>query len=126
MKHRSLLDSLKEFERSSSNNKYVDIQYLCKKSRELGHKYPGSRDSTNLSCALYNEIPELVKKSNVSADLSRYDEIICHVSDPKIIESVNLSLKYSTTANTQYVYCEDLDDIEISRVQCIVDMILDK
>lgn len=125
MKHKSLLDSLKEFEKLSSGNKYADIQKLCKRSRNLGHAYPGTRDSTSLSCALYNEIPDHIKKSKISSELSRYDEIIAHVSDPKIIESVNLSLKYSTKDNIQYVYSENLDNVDILRVQTIVKMILD-
>lgn len=125
MKNRSLLDSLKEFEKLSSGNRYVDIQKLCKKSRNLGTKYKGIRDSQILSCALYNEVPVHTRRHNISSELSRYDEIISHVSDPSIIESVNLSLKHSTSDNLNYVYAENLDDTDIRRVQVIVNMILD-
>lgn len=123
----SRLDDLKKFKEleKKSGNPYLAIQKLTHKSRKLGTKYKGVNDSHLITCALYNEEPSIIHKNNISIESSYQDELLSRVSNEDVVRSVKLSLKYSTRDNIQYVYTDSLEKCDESRVQVLVNMILD-
>lgn len=124
----SRLDDLKKFKEleKKSGNPYLAIQKLTHKSRKLGTKYKGVNDSHLITCALYNEEPSIIHKTKISIESSYQDELLSRVSNEDVVRSVKLSLKYSTRDNTQYVYTDSLEKCDESRVQVLVNMILDR
>lgn len=123
----SRLDDLKKFKEleKKSGNPYLAIQKLTHKSRKLGTKYKGVNDSHLITCALYNEEPSIIHKNKLSIESSYQDELLSRVSNEDVVRSVKLSLKYSTRDNIQYVYTDSLEKCDESRVQVLVNMILD-
>lgn len=123
----SRLDDLKKFKEleKKSGNPYLAIQKLTHKSRKLGIKYKGVNDSHLITCALYNEEPSIIHKNKISIESSYQDELLSRVSNEDVVRSVELSLKYSTRDNIQYVYTDSLEKCDESRVQVLVNMILD-
>lgn len=123
----SRLDDLKKFKEleKKSGNPYLAIQKLTHKSRKLGTKYKGVNDSHLITCALYNEEPSIIHKNKISIESSYKDELLSRVSNEDVVRSVKLSLKYSTRDNIQYVYTDSLERCDESRVQVLVNMILD-
>lgn len=123
----SRLDDLKKFKEleKKSGNLYLAIQKLTHKSRKLGTKYKGVNDSHLITCALYNEEPSIIHKNKISIESSYQDELLSRVSNEDVVRSVKLSLKYSTRDNIQYVYTDSLEKCDESRVQVLVNMILD-
>lgn len=123
----SRLDDLKKFKEleKKSGNPYLAIQKLTHKSRKLGTKYKGVNDSHLITCALYNEEPSIIHKNKISIESSYQDELLSRVSNEDVVRSVELSLKYSTRDNIQYVYTDSLERCDESRVQVLVNMILD-
>lgn len=123
----SRLDDLKKFKEleKKSGNPYLAIQKLTHKSRKLGTKYKGVNDSHLITCALYNEEPSIIHKNKISIESSYQDELLSRVSNEDVVRSVKLSLKYSTRDNIQYVYTDSLEKCDESRVQVLVNMILD-
>ena len=123
----SRLDDLKKFKEleKKSGNPYLAIQKLTHKSRKLGTKYKGVNDSHLITCALYNEEPSIIHKNKISTESNYQDELLSRVSNEDVIRSVKLSLRYSTRDNIQYVYTDSLEKCDESRVQVLVNMILD-
>ena len=123
----SRLDDLKKFKEleKKSGNPYLAIQKLTHKSRKLGTKYKGVNDSHLITCALYNEEPSIIHKNKICIESSYQDELLSRVSNEDVVRSVKLSLKYSTRDNIQYVYTDSLEKCDESRVQVLVNMILD-
>ena len=123
----SRLDDLKKFKEleKKSGNPYLAIQKLTHKSRKLGTKYKGVNDSHLITCALYNEEPSIIHKNKISIESSYQDELLSRVSNEDVVRSVKLSLQYSTRDNIQYVYTDSLEKCDESRVQVLVNMILD-
>jgi hypothetical protein len=123
----SRLDDLKKFKEleKKSGNPYLAIQKLTHKSRKLGTKYKGVNDSHLITCALHNEEPSIIHKNKISIESSYQDDLLSRVSDEDVVRSVKLSLKYSTRDNIQYVYTDSLEKCDESRVQVLVNMILD-
>lgn len=123
----SRLDDLKKFKEleKKSGNPYLAIQKLTHKSRKLGTKYKGVNDSHLITCALYNEEPSIIHKNKLSIESSYQDELLSRVSNEDVVKSVKLSLKYSTRDKVQYVYTDSLEKCDESRVQVLVNMILD-
>ena len=123
----SRLDDLKKFKEleKKSGNPYLAIQKLTHKSRKLGKTYKGVNDSHLITCALYNEEPSIIHKNKISIESSYQDELLSRVSNEDVVRSVELSLKYSTRDNIQYVYTDSLERCDESRVQVLVNMILD-
>lgn len=123
----SRLDDLKKFKEleKKSGNPYLAIQKLTHKSRKLGTKYKGVNDSHLITCALYNEEPSIIHKNKLSIESSYQDELLSRVSNEDVVRSVKLSLKYSTRDKVQYVYTDSLEKCDESRVQVLVNMILD-
>ena len=123
----SRLDDLKKFKEleKKSGNPYLAIQKLTHKSRKLGTKYKGANDSHLITCALYNEEPSIIHKNKLSIESSYQDELLSRVSNEDVVRSVKLSLKYSTRDKVQYVYTDSLEKCDESRVQVLVNMILD-
>lgn len=123
----SRLDDLKKFKEleKKSGNPYLAIQKLTHESRKLGTKYKGVNDSHLITCALYNEEPSIIHKNKISIESSYQDELLSRVSNEDVVRSVKLSLKYSTRDNIQYVYTDSLEKCDESRVQVLVNMILD-
>lgn len=123
----SRLDDLKKFKEleKKSVNPYLAIQKLTHESRKLGTKYKGVNDSHLITCALYNEEPSIIHKNKISIESSYQDELLSRVSNEDVVRSVKLSLKYSTRDNIQYVYTDSLEKCDESRVQVLVNMILD-
>lgn len=123
----SRLDDLKKFKEleKKSGNPYLAIQKLTHKSRKLGTKYKDVNDSHLITCALYNEEPSIIHKNKISIESSYQDELLSRVSNEDVVRSVKLSLKYSTRDNIQYVYTDSLEKCDESRVQVLVNMILD-
>lgn len=123
----SRLDDLKKFKEleKKCGNPYLAIQKLTHKSRKLGTKYKGVNDSHLITCALYNEEPSIIHKNKISIESSYQDELLSRVSNEDVVRSVKLSLKYSTRDNIQYVYTDSLEKCDESRVQVLVNMILD-
>lgn len=123
----SRLDDLKKFKEleRKSGNPYLAIQKLTHESRKLGTKYKGVNDSHLITCALYNEEPSIIHKNKISIESSYQDELLSRVSNEDVVTSVKLSLKYSTRDNIQYVYTDSLERCDESRVQVLVNMILD-
>ena len=123
----SRLDDLKKFKEleKKSGNPYLAIQKLTHKSRKLGTKYKGVNDSHLITCALYNEEPSIIHKNKISIESSYKDELLSRVSNEDVVRSVKLSLQYSTRDNIQYVYTDSLEKCDESRVQVLVNMILD-
>ena len=123
----SRLDDLKKFKEleKKSGNPYLAIQKLTHKSRKLGTKYKGVNDSHLITCALYNEEPGIIHKNKISIESSYQDELLSSVSNEDVVRSVKLSLKCSTRDNIQYVYTDSLEKCDESRVQVLVNMILD-
>ena len=124
----SRLDDLKKFREleKKSGNPYLAIQKLTHKSRKLGKTYKGVNDSHLITCALYDEQPSMIRKNRISIESSYQDELLSRVSNEDVVRSVKLSLKYSTRDNTQYVYTDSLEKCDESRVQVLVNMILDR
>lgn len=123
----SRLDDLKKFKEleKKSGNPYLAIQKLTHESRKLGTKYKGVNDSHLITCALYNEEPSIIHKNKISIESSYQDELLSRVSNEDVVRSVKLSLKYSTRDNIQYVYTDSLEKCDESRVQVLVNMILE-
>lgn len=123
----SRLDDLKKFKEleKKSGNLYLAIQKLTHESRKLGTKYKGVNDSHLITCALYNEEPSIIHKNKLSIESSYQDELLSRVSNEDVVRSVKLSLKYSTRDKVQYVYTDSLEKCDESRVQVLVNMILD-
>ena len=123
----SRLDDLKKFKEleKKSGNPYLAIQKLTHESRKLGTKYKGVNDSHLITCALYNEEPSIIHKNKISIESSYQDELLSRVSNEDVVRSVKLSLKYSTCDKVQYVYTDSLEKCDESRVQVLVNMILD-
>ena len=123
----SRLDDLKKFKEleKKSGNPYLAIQKLTHESRKLGTKYKGVNDSHLITCALYNEEPSIIHKNKISIESSYQDELLSRVSNEDVVRSVKLSLKYSTRDKVQYVYTDSLEKCDESRVQVLVNMILD-
>lgn len=123
----SRLDDLKKFKEleKKSGNPYLAIQKLTHKSRKLGTKYKGVNDSHLITCALHNEEPSIIHKNKISIESSYKDELLSRVSNEDVVRSVKLSLQYSTRDNIQYVYTDSLEKCDESRVQVLVNMILD-
>ena len=123
----SRLDDLKKFKEleKKSGNPYLAIQKLTHNSRKLGTKYKGVNDSHLITCALYNEEPSIIHKNKISIESSYQDELLSRVSNEDVVRSVKLSLKYSIRDNIQYVYTDSLEKCDESRVQVLVNMILD-
>lgn len=123
----SRLDDLKKFKEleKKSGNPYLAIQKLTHESRKLGTKYRGVNDSHLITCALYNEEPSIIHKNKISIESSYKDELLSRVSDEDVVRSVKLSLQYSTRDSIQYVYTDSLEKCDESRVQVLVNMILD-
>ena len=123
----SRLEDIQKFQEISEKcgNPYLAIQQITKKSRKLGNKYKGVSDSHLITCALYDEIPSVIRKNNISLESTYEDEILSRVSNEDVLRSVKLSLKYSTKDNVQYVYTDTLEKCDESRVQVLVNMILD-
>ena len=123
----SRLDDLKKFKEleKNSGNRYLAIQKLTHKSRKLCKTYKGVNDSHLITCALYNEEPSIIHKNKISIESSYQDELLSRVSNEDVVRSVKLSLKYSTRDNIQYVYTDSLERCDESRVQVLVNMILD-
>lgn len=123
----SRLDDLKKFKEleKKSGNPYLAIQKLTHESRKLGTKYKGVNDSHLITCALYNEEPSIIHKNKISIESSYQDKLLSRVSNEDVVRSVKLSLKYSTRDNIQYVYTDSLEKCDESRVQVLVNMILD-
>lgn len=123
----SRLDDLKKFKEleKKSGNPYLAIQKLTHESRKLGTKYKGVNDSHLITCALYNEEPSIIHENKISIESSYQDELLSRVSNEDVVRSVKLSLQYSTRDNIQYVYTDSLEKCDESRVQVLVNMILD-
>lgn len=123
----SRIDDLKKFKEleKKSGNPYLAIQNLTYKSRKLGKTYKGVNDSHLITCALYDEEPSIIRKNQISIESSYEDIILSKVSNDEVVRSVKLSLKYSTRDNVQYVYTDSLERCDESRVQVLVNMILD-
>lgn len=123
----SRLDDLKKFKEleKKSGNPYLAIQKLTHRSRKLGTEYKGVNDSHLITCALYNEEPSIIHKNKISIESSYQDDLLSRVSNEDVVTSVKLSLKYSTRDNIQYVYTDSLEKCDESRVQVLVNMILD-
>lgn len=118
------LDRFQEIEKKCGNS-YLAIQQITKKSRKLGNKYKGVSDSHLITCALYDDNPQIIHKNRISIESSYEDELLSRISNEDVIRSVKLSLKYSTRDNIQYVYTDSLDRCDEQRVQVLVNMILD-
>lgn len=123
----SRLNDIQKFKEISEKcgNPYLAIQQITKKSRKLGNKYRGVSDSHLITCALYDETPSVIRKNQISLESTYEDEILSRVSNEDVLRSVKLSLKYSTRENIQYVYTDSLQKCDESRVQVLVNMILD-
>ena len=123
----SRLDDIKKFQEISENcgNTYLAIQKIAERSRKLGQKYKGVRDSHLITCSLHDETPAVIRKNKISLESTYEDDILSGVSNEDVIRSVKLSLKYSTEDHIQYVYTESLQKCDESRVQVLVNMILD-
>ena len=123
----SRLDDINRFQEieKKCRNPYLAIQKITEKSRKLGKKYRGVSDSHLITCALYDEEPSPIHKNQISSECTYEEEILSRVSNDDIIKSVKLSLKYSTKDHVQYVYTDSLHKCDESRVQVLVNMILD-
>ena len=123
----SRLDDINRFQEieKKCGNPYLAIQKITEKSRKLGKKYRGVSDSHLITCALYNEEPSIIHKNKISTESSYQDELLSRVSNEDVVRSVKLSLRYSTRDNIQYVYTDSLEKCDESRVQVLVNMILD-
>ena len=78
-----------------------------------------------ITCALYDEEPSPIHKNSISTECSYEDELLSRVSNQDVVRSIKLSLKYSTREHIQYVYTDNLEKCDESRVQVLVNMILD-
>lgn len=123
----SRLDDINRFQEieKKCGNPYLAIQKITGKSRKLGKKYRGVSDSHLITCALYDEEPSPIHKNSISTECSYGDELLSRVSNQDVVRSVKLSLKYSTREHIQYVYTDNLEKCDESRVQVLVNMILD-
>lgn len=124
----SRLDDIQRFQEIEKNcgNTYLAIQKIAEKSRKLGQTYKGVRDSHLITCALHGDTPSLIRKNTISLESKYEDELLSRVSDENVVRSVKLSLKHSTKYKIQYVYTDDLEKCDESRVQVLVNMILDQ
>lgn len=118
------IDKFKELEKKCGNP-YLAIQKITKKSRKLSKKYKGVSDSHLITYALYDEEPSPIHKNNISLECSYEDALLSRISNEDVVRSVKLSLKYSTKENIQYIYTDSLEKCDESRVQVLVNMILD-
>ena len=118
------INRFKEIEKKCGNP-YLAIQKITEKARKISKTYKGVSDSHLITCALYDEEPSPIHKNSISLECSYADELLYRESNEDVVRSVKLSLKYSSKDDVQYVYTDTLEKCDESRVQVLVNMILD-